>query len=116
MILFLDLGTGVSPRPQLVLRIVTLAQVLLESQQRARQRPSEGQFQKPTADGAVDPQSWARGGLTASGLWGSWPQDVWLSTLAGLGVPSPQSPRPDSGHTLWGPSPVLGKGPGGRHR
>lgn len=55
MILFLDLGTGVSPRPQLVLRIVTLAQVLLESQQRARQRPSEGQFQKPTADGAVDP-------------------------------------------------------------
>ena len=50
-----DLSIGVSPPPHLVLRIVTLAQVLLESQLRARQGPSEGQFQKPTADGAVDP-------------------------------------------------------------
>lgn len=35
MSLILDLGIGMSPQPQFVLRIVTLTQVLLESQLRA---------------------------------------------------------------------------------
>lgn len=101
-----------SPQPQLVLRIVTLAQVLPESQQRARQRPSEVQFQKLTADGAVDPSPGQGAGSQPLVSGAPGPRTSGCPPWQGLGSPvlraRGQTQGTPSGayHLRWGKAPV----------